>query len=91
MVVITNKSNKYAITICGQLINPQTSHSFEKVDMNIVNYYISTGDIDIKVVKSLTSTARTKTAKRQTTTQDTIIIDSANTMLDSSEQSEAKI
>lgn len=84
MVTVINKNLHHAITICGKKILPQEKYSFDKVDMQKINYYISTGDIEIRYETSADVKFKSTLRKRQT--KDTIIIDSGDADNDSSDE-----
>ena len=86
MISVTNKSNRNAIIIAEKTILPQTSELFDKIDTKLLDYYISTGDIEIQYCN--TDSKKSRYTARKPHSKDTIIIDSNNTLDDDSNNTE---
>ena len=80
MIEVTNKNLRHAISICGKIIKPQTKKTFDNVNMDIINYYVSTGDVEIRYVQSASN--QIKQTSRKRSNKDTIIIDSDAATID---------
>lgn len=86
MIIVTNRNFHNAINICGKLIGPQKSQTFNKVDSDKINYYVSTGDIKVKYVDE--PDKKTRQVSRKQAKNDTIIIGSNNEVNTSSEDAD---
>ena len=86
MIIITNRNFHSAINICGKLIGPQKSQTFDKVDLDKINYYVSTGDIKVKYVDA--PEKKTRQVSRKQPKNDTIIIGSGNEVNTSSDDTD---